>query len=100
MGAAQAFGKAEPLTNFRKIETAPIGCAYDSAMNPQHRAIVTIHRAAEMKLRERKALAMWLRKTATFLEQEGQNFSTRFTARYMKPWPSKRVPSSPISEKS
>lgn len=51
---------------------------------PKAHATVTIHEAAAMKASKRKAIASWLRNTATFLESEGKHFSKRFTARYMK----------------
>jgi len=48
-------------------------------------AIVTIKDAPNMTKKGRKAIAEWLRQQASFLEQDGQRFSKRFTARYLYP---------------
>jgi len=46
-------------------------------------AIITIHDAPNMTRRGRKHIAAWLRRQAEFLEQDGDKFSKRFTARYL-----------------
>lgn len=46
-------------------------------------AIVTIKDAASMTKKGRKAVANWLRKKASCLEQNGQLYSRRFVARYL-----------------
>ena len=46
-------------------------------------AIVTIKNADSMTKRGRKAIAEWLRRKAEFLEENGDQFSPRFTARYL-----------------
>jgi hypothetical protein len=45
---------------------------------------VTLQGFAKMPKRSRKAIAAWLRKTATFLEQNGDDVASRFTARYIQ----------------
>lgn len=46
-------------------------------------AIVTVKHADQMTTRGRKAVAAWMRRQADFLEHHGQQFSSRFTARYL-----------------
>lgn len=46
-------------------------------------AIVTVKDAPKMTKRGRKAIAKWLREQADFLEQYGNEFAGRFTARYL-----------------
>jgi hypothetical protein len=46
-------------------------------------AIVTIKDAPKMTKRGRKNIAAWLRRQAAFLEQHGNEFAGRFTARYI-----------------
>jgi len=46
-------------------------------------AIVTILKAPQMTKRGRKRIAEWLRRQAQFLEQNGDELSSRFTARYL-----------------
>lgn len=49
---------------------------------PVRCATVTIHRAGEMTPEGRKKLADWLRYHAQALEDEGDNYATRFTGQY------------------
>jgi hypothetical protein len=46
-------------------------------------AVVTVFDAPKMDKRGRKRVAKWLREQAEFLEQYGQEFAGRFTARYL-----------------
>lgn len=46
-------------------------------------AALTIHRAGDMTEKGRKDIAKWLRRQARFLEQDGEVYSSRFTARYL-----------------
>lgn len=46
-------------------------------------AIVTIKEADKMTAKGRKAIAAWLRRQAAFLEKHGNEYSARFTARYL-----------------
>lgn len=46
-------------------------------------AIVTIKDAPKMTKRGRRAIAGWLRKHATWLEEDGHRYATRFTGRYI-----------------
>lgn len=46
-------------------------------------AIVTIRDAARMTARGRRDVAAWLRRTASFLVKHGDQYSSRFTGRYM-----------------
>ena len=46
-------------------------------------AILTIKDAPAMTRKGRKDIASWLRRQAQFLEQHGQEFSHRFTGRYL-----------------
>lgn len=46
-------------------------------------AKVTIHHAADMTEEGRKAVADWLRKMADSLEEDGHNYSPKFTGRYI-----------------
>ena len=50
---------------------------------PKSAAVVTIRNAPAMTKRGRKAIAAWLRRHATFLEKHGNEYSTRFTGRYL-----------------
>lgn len=53
-------------------------------MKKEHSAaIVTIKDAPSMTRKWRKDIAAWLRRQAQFLEQHGQEFSHRFTGRYI-----------------
>lgn len=46
-------------------------------------AKVTIHRAADMTEEGRKAVADWLRQRADDLEENGHDYSPKFTGRYI-----------------
>jgi hypothetical protein len=46
-------------------------------------AVVTIREANEMTAKGRRAVAKWLRMHADMLEREGNNYSRRFTGRYL-----------------
>jgi hypothetical protein len=46
-------------------------------------AIVTVFRAPDMSKRGRKSVAEWLRRQAGFIESDGDNLASRFTARYL-----------------
>lgn len=46
-------------------------------------AIVTIRDAGRMTKKGRRAIAAWLRRHAEWLEQHGDQYSTRFTGRYL-----------------
>ena len=46
-------------------------------------AIVTVHHAHNMTKKGRKDIAKWLRRQADFLEQDGDKYAARFTARYL-----------------
>lgn len=46
-------------------------------------AVLTLKGAGEMTKRERKQVAQWLRKQADALESSGDNYASRFRARYM-----------------
>lgn len=46
-------------------------------------AIITIKKADKMTTAGRKAIAKWMRRQAGFLESHGNNFASRFTARYL-----------------
>lgn len=48
-------------------------------------ATITIYRADEMAPADRIEIAAWLRRQARALVQDGENYSTRFTARYLYP---------------
>lgn len=50
-------------------------------------AILTIRDAGAMPSHQRRMIGDWLRKQAKALTAEGKNYSTRFTARYMKVLP-------------
>ena len=50
---------------------------------PTSAAIVTIKDASKMTRRGRKAIAIWLRKTADDLVKHGNNYSKGFRARYL-----------------
>ena len=49
----------------------------------QSAAILTIKDAKNMTKKGRREIAAWLKRQADFLEQEGNLFSSRFTARYL-----------------
>lgn len=46
-------------------------------------AVLTIFRADEMTDEGRRDIARWLRRHANLLVKEGDNYSTRFTGRYL-----------------
>lgn len=48
-------------------------------------AIITIRQANSMTKLGRKAIAQWLRHHADMLEDYGQEYSSRFTGRYLYP---------------
>lgn len=48
----------------------------------QSAAVITVFEAPSMTTRGRKSIASWMRRQADFLEQHGQDFAKRFTARY------------------
>lgn len=52
-------------------------------MKTQSAAIVTIRQANTMTKKGRTAIAAWLRRQAQFLEEDGDQFASRFTARYL-----------------
>lgn len=52
-------------------------------MSVKSAAIVIVKDAPKMTKRGRKAIAAWLRRQASFLEKHGNDFSGRFTARYL-----------------
>lgn len=52
-------------------------------MKDRSAAIITIRHASQMTKRGKKQVADWMRKQAEFLEQDGNQFAARFTARYM-----------------
>ena len=52
-------------------------------MKEKSAAIVTIFKAPDMTKRGRKRIADWLRRQAGFLESNGDELSSRFTARYL-----------------
>jgi hypothetical protein len=45
-------------------------------------AIITIHKAATMTANQRRSIAAWMRRQATFLEKEGKKMASRHTSRY------------------
>lgn len=45
-------------------------------------AVLTVRDAQKMTKKGRKDIAAWLRRQAAFLEQHGQEYAKRFTARY------------------
>ena len=49
----------------------------------QHVAKLTIWRAGEMTRRGRREVAAWLRASAADLEEMGEQYAPRFSARYM-----------------
>ncbi|MDO8596407.1 MAG: hypothetical protein Q7R45_07270 [Sulfuricaulis sp.] len=46
-------------------------------------AILTVHGAGKMTPKGRRAIAGWLRKHAAMLVKYGNNYSRRFTGRYL-----------------
>ena len=52
-------------------------------MKEKSAAIVTIKNAQKMSARGRKSIANWLRQQARFLESNGDELASRFTARYI-----------------
>lgn len=46
-------------------------------------ATITIHDAAKMTAKGRKAIAAWMRRQAGFLEKHAKELSPRFRARYL-----------------
>lgn len=46
-------------------------------------AVLTIHCASDMTSEGRTEIANWLRKQAKWLEDAGDNYSSRFVARYL-----------------
>lgn len=46
-------------------------------------AVITVRQAKDMTKKGRKQIADWMRKQAAFLEENGDCFSDRFTARYL-----------------
>lgn len=54
-----------------------------SAAKEKSAAIVTVRDADKMTKVGRKKIAKWLRQQAGFIEQHGQEFAGRFTARYL-----------------
>lgn len=49
----------------------------------QSAAILTVRDAPGMTKRGRKQIAAWMRRQAAFFEKHGDNYSKRFTARYL-----------------
>jgi len=48
-------------------------------------AVLTIKDAAKMNKRQKKEIANWLTREAKNLIKEGERYSGKFTARYIKP---------------
>lgn len=53
--------------------------------NPGLSATLTVHRAAAMSLKGREEIADWLRSCADLVMEHGDQFASRFTARYLYP---------------
>ena len=52
-------------------------------MKDKSAAILTVKDGHKMTRKGRKDIAAWLRRQASFLERHGDQFSGRFTARYL-----------------
>lgn len=52
-------------------------------MKEQSAAILTIKEADKMTKPGRKAIAAWLRKQADFFQKHGDQYSRKYTARYL-----------------
>jgi hypothetical protein len=52
-------------------------------MTEKSAAVLTIFKANEMTEQGRRDIARWLRRHANWLVKEGDNYSERFTGRYI-----------------